>query len=99
MVEETEGYVKAVADAMAEVASAGFPGQFEIDGDDVVLCLACRSRCAGQDVAWLSRVHVTCPTAERSALVCGLRCPICGMRGTATATVEQWERRRGHRAR
>ena len=90
---ESETYVKAVAEALADLAAEGFPAHFDID-DDGVHCLACRSRCHATDVSWITHAEVTSPSGGRSALVCGLRCPVCGARGTATATAEQWERRR-----
>ena len=98
LVVESETYVKAVADAIAGLAGAGFPAQFDLD-EHCVLCLSCRSRCNAADVAWMQHVEVTCSEGTRTAVVCGLRCPVCGSRGTATATVEQWEQRRTGRSR
>lgn len=98
VLEESETYVMAVAGALAALADHGFPSQFEVS-DDSVQCLACRSKCNSHDVAWLEHTEVTSSTGDQTSLVCGLRCPICDSRGTATATVEQWERRRGARAR
>jgi hypothetical protein len=91
LLEESESYVEAVATALAGLSDAGFPAHFEVD-DDGVHCLACRSRCNPADVSWMAHAEVT--SANRSSYVCGLRCPVCGSRGTATVTVEQWERRR-----
>jgi hypothetical protein len=93
VVGESETYVKAIADAIADLARQGFATQFEVD-DAGVQCHACRSRCSATDVGWLTQVEVSSATGERTTVVCGLRCPICGARGTATATAEQWDRRR-----
>jgi hypothetical protein len=98
LLEESETYVMAVAAALAGLADQGFPSQFEVS-DGGVHCLACRSNCNTHDVAWLAHTEVTSSAGDQTSLVCGLRCPICGSRGTATATVEQWERRRGGGAR
>jgi hypothetical protein len=93
VLEESETYVRAVALALAELAERGFPTQFEIT-DDSVHCLACSSRCRSADVGWLTRAEVAAAADGRASLVCGLRCPVCGARGSATATIEQWEQRR-----
>ena len=95
---ESETYVMAVAEAIDGLAEAGFSAMFDLE-DDCVHCLACRSRVDAADVGWLRHVEVMPVGGERTAVVCGLRCPICGSRGTATATVEQWERRRSGRCR
>ena len=95
---ESETYVKAVAEALRDLAAQGFPHHFDID-DTGVHCLACRSRCASVDVSWLTHSEVACPVTDETAYVAGLRCPICGARGTATVTAEQWDNRRAARSR
>ena len=98
LVLESEAYVHSVAAAIEDLSTRGFPAQLEVS-DDVVLCLACRSKCDPADVAWMTHVEVTCPSGERTSLVCGIRCPICGSRGTAIASLEQWMHRRTRRGR
>ena len=94
LLEESESYVKAVAEAISELASPGFPSQFEIDRlrrplPRVPLAVPRR----GRRVAG-STSRSRAPSVKRTSLVCGLLCPVCGARGTSTATVEQWEQRR-----
>jgi hypothetical protein len=97
LLQESESYVRAVAAATLELAQRGFVAPFDVYDDDIVHCLSCRSKLAPGDVNWICGIEVA--DGDEQCAVCGVRCPICGARGTATATIEQWSRRRHPTAR
>lgn len=74
-----------VAEAIARIAAQGYPGRFEVSTGRV-WCADCRSHVSTKDVRW--RVLEIVPTPDQMTVVGGIRCPICGVRGTAATALD-----------
>jgi hypothetical protein len=74
-----------VAEAIGRIAAEGYPGRFEVTTGRV-WCSSCQSHVATRDVRW--RVLEVVPTPDQVTVVGGIRCPICGDRGTAATALD-----------
>jgi hypothetical protein len=74
-----------IAEAIARIASQGYPGRFEVTVGRV-WCASCHSHVATKDVRW--RVLEVVPGPLGVTVVGGIRCPICHECGTAATALD-----------
>jgi hypothetical protein len=74
-----------IAEAVARIASQGYPGRFEV-AVGRVWCASCHSHVATKDVRW--RVLEVVPGPLGVTVVGGIRCPICHECGTAATALD-----------